>query len=137
MEYKRITNTDKRIVLGEPYTTIKDTVLCDSGACNFCAKACPTMVKALDRLYELEDMIERKRLVMIPDNIDIKYAIIRYSFRKNQPFDIVEYVPYMIDMNGEFQYSYCGAKSGNFVIVQDGFVTSEEAEEVLRKLKEE
>ena len=26
MEYQRITNTDKRTVLGESYTTIKDTV---------------------------------------------------------------------------------------------------------------
>lgn len=88
------------------------------------------------RLAELEDMIESKKLVFVPEYSE-KYAIIKYTFWKNQPFDIAIYYPCGVKMNGDIDYRFTGIKSGYITVVEDGFDTKEAAEEALRKLKEE
>ena len=88
----------------------------------------------LHRLAELEDMIENKKLVFIPKYSE-KYAIIKYTFWKNQPFDIAIYYPCGVKMNGDIEYRFSGIKSGNIMVIEDGFDTKAEAELKLKELQ--
>lgn len=97
-------------------------------------KGCPKIYDAIARLAELEDKIENKKLVFIPKYSE-KYAIIKYTFWKNQPFDIAIYYPCGIKMNGDIEYGFSGIKSGNIMVIEDGFDTKEEAEAKLKELK--
>ena len=111
MEYKRLTNR-KRFY--------EDEVI--------------DMDEIYERLAELEDKIENKKLVFVPEYVE-KYAIVKYTFWKNQPLDIATYYPCGIKMNGEIDYGFSGLKSGNITVVQDGFPTRAEAEAKHEELK--
>ena len=89
----------------------------------------------LHRLAELEDKIENKKLVFIPKYFE-KYAIIKYTFWKNQPFDIAIYYPCGVKMNGDIEYGFSGVKSDNIMVIEDGFDTKAEAKAKLKELQE-
>ena len=112
-EYKRLTNTQK---------FYEDEVI--------------NMDEVYERLAKLESMIEDKELVFIP-KYEEKYAIIKYTFWKNQPFDIAIYYPCGIKMSGEIDYCFIGIKSGSITVIEMGFDTKKAAETRLKELKGE
>jgi len=137
MKYKRLTNNKK-----EEYNPEYD-FCCDCkyygepNGCNRWNGECANyerFMEMYDRLAELEDMIESKKLVFVPEYSE-KYAIIKYTFWKNQPFDIAIYYPCGVKMNGDIEYAFSGIKSGNITVIEDGFDTKEEAEAKLKELK--
>lgn len=117
MEYERLT---KKCDLGIGLTRTSGNITED-------------YIAVVNRLAELEDKIENKKLVFIPEYVE-KYAIVKYTFWKKQPLDIATYYPCGIKMNGDIDYRYSGIKSGNIMVIEDGFGTKEAAQAKLKEL---
>lgn len=88
----------------------------------------------INRLAELEDKIENGTLVELPTYQE-KYAIVKYTFWKNQTLTIARYYPIGIKMNGEIKYAFSDVKSGFITVIQDDFATKAEAEKRLKELR--
>ena len=128
MEYERLTVRFSQAI---------EIKKCDRwNNCSNCSnfEGCPKIYEVIDRLADLEDKIENKKLVFVPEYSE-KYAIVKYTFWKNQPLDIATYYPCGIKMNGEIDYRFSGIKSGNITVVQYGFLTRAEAEAKLEELR--
>ena len=87
---------------------------------------------------EFEDKITNAREVEIHYNLPYKneWAVIRYYCRKGKPFKVARYYIYGEKLiAGEPLRCWYYQPSTNFVVVEDGFATEEEATVRMKELR--
>lgn len=125
MKYERLTTKDNT---HRPYPL--DCFSCYNKNCN----GCELNIRMLERLAELEDMIESGKLVEVPDN-NTKYAVVEFYAQKsrNCPLGVLSYHYSGIDSRGIPIKCYEWV-AGNFMVIEDNFNTREEAEKKRQEL---
>lgn len=136
MEYKRLTIKNSRTII--PDETKEETI---SGF-----KA----TELYNRLAELEDKIENGTIIELPCKVDNiseitvaykdygnpLYAIIRYYFQQNKPYEILEYrIVGKNLLKNEDERLWEWYPSMIFSRIEDGFTSREQAEARLKELQ--